>query len=683
MLLAAALLVPSFPRLNAAEWSLSGSLGAHDPTVLNDNGTWWCFTTGAGLPAKRSGDGLAWTEAGSLFASELSWWRTWAPNMGQRDIWAPDLHVFGGRIWCYYSVSEFGKNNSAIGLKSCTSVAAGDWRDDGFVIGSKAGTDAYNAIDPNLTVDADGQPWLTFGSWFSGIQLVQLDPATMKPVGNVTNIAKRSNGIEGANVVYRSGYYYLFVSIDVCCQGVNSTYKIAYGRSRSISGPYVDKDGAPLLTGGGTVLEAGETRWKGPGGQDVFKNGNAWAIARHAYDANANGAPTLRIADLYWDANGWPTLTDPGPAAGAPTISIAPVSQTIAPGGQVTFSVTASGENLTYVWQRNGTPIAAGAGPTLTLNNLQASDSGNYTVTISNDAGQVTSSAAVLLVDTPTPGHIWNLSIRAVGGLDGDNTLIPGFIIGGTGKKSVLIRADGPTLAKAPFNVAGVLDDPKLVLHQGSPALDSNDTWTDSLRADAIRALGGDKLGGVALDPKEPVLLEDLSAGDYTVHMTSSVAGKTGVVLVELYDKDTAAPGTPEFEAGARLTNVSARAQVGTDANVLIVGFIINGNVPKRVLIRGTGPTLAQPPFNVAGTIADPVLTLRDASNTIVAQNDSWTLAANAADIRAAGWDKLGGVAVDPKDAVLMVTLIPGSYTAVLNGVNNTTGIVLIEVYEL
>ena len=304
-------LVAAVQQSSGAEWPLTGELAAHDPTLLKEGNTWWCFATGPGVRVKFSADGLNWSQGQPLFAEQLDWWRKFAPRMRQLDVWAPDLQKFGDRIWCYYSVSEFGRNNSAIGLKSCTSLARGDWRDDGLVISSKSGVEAFNAIDPNLTTDGAGNPWLVFGSWFDGIQIVALDGVTMKPTGPIRCLARREGGIEGANVVYTHGHYYLFVSIDKCCLGVNSTYKIACGRSAKIEGPYVDKEGVALLNGGGTVLEAGHERWKGPGGQDVYQNGNAWLIARHAYDANNRGKPALMIADLFFDADLWPTLTEP------------------------------------------------------------------------------------------------------------------------------------------------------------------------------------------------------------------------------------------------------------------------------------------------------------------------------------------------------------------------------------
>lgn len=292
--------------LSAGTWPITGAIGVHDPSIIKEGNTWWVFSTGTGLPIKFSGNGINWTQGTRLFPNALSWWKNYAPAMRTNDVWAPDIQRFGNRTWCYYSVSEFGRNNSAIGLMSCTSIAAGDWRDDGVVISSKRGVDAFNAIDPNLTIDASGNPWLVFGSWFDGIHIVRLNPSTMKPTGSMTTIARRSGGIEGPTIVRANGFYYLFVSIDRCCQGAASNYKIAYGRSTNITGPYVDKNGAALTNGAVTVLDAGDSRWKGPGGQDVYQNGNAWVIIRHAYDSANNGAPIMFISDLFWDGANWP-----------------------------------------------------------------------------------------------------------------------------------------------------------------------------------------------------------------------------------------------------------------------------------------------------------------------------------------------------------------------------------------
>jgi arabinan endo-1,5-alpha-L-arabinosidase len=287
---------------NTYHWPLTGNLGTHDPTLINENGTWWEFQTGAGIYGKVSRNGgLQWDPLPSVLPNGLSWWKTYVPGQVGIDVWAPDVKVYNGRTYMYYSVSTFGSKVSLIGLLSASSIAAGDWRDDGLVIRTTSSND-YNAIDPDLVIDANGAPWLSFGSWNSGIKLTRLG-GNMKPTGSLYSIASRSGGIEAPNIVHRNGYYYLFVSTGTCCQGTNSTYQIRYGRSTSITGPYVDKNGTSMMNGGGSLLDGGNSRWVGPGGQDIEGTG---VIARHAYDAQDNGNAKLLISDLRWDSSGWP-----------------------------------------------------------------------------------------------------------------------------------------------------------------------------------------------------------------------------------------------------------------------------------------------------------------------------------------------------------------------------------------
>lgn len=661
------------PWTSAAVWPLTGALGAHDPTVLKDGTVWWCFTTGTGLPAKFSSDGLYWEQRTPLFSAEDSWWRTYAPTMGNLDVWAPDARAYNGRIWCYYCVSEFGKNNSAIGLLSCTSVAAGDWRDDGFVLGSKAGTDAYNALDPSLATDALGNPWLVFGSWFDGIHLVPLDPTTMKPSGPMVSLAKRANGIEGANIVYANGYYYLFVSIDRCCLGVNSTYKIAVGRATAITGPYYDKSGVAMLNGGGTIFDSGNSRWIGPGGENVSQVGDGWIIARHAYDAQANGAPTLLISDLYWDADHWPTYSGPS----APTITQQPISATVAPGGTVALIVAAAGENLTYQWSRNGTTLPGATGTSLNLGNVQASDSGQYSVTVSNSTAAIVSRTATLTVATPALGRVINLSVRAHAATS-DQTLIAGFVVSGSAPKAILVRGIGPTLMN--LGVPDPLPDPHLDLFAGQAVIASDDSWMTATNLGAIASMGGDKFAGYTLDAKDTVLLQTVASRDYTAQIRDAANGQ-GVALMEVYDADPAeSPGSTAFAAQSGLINVSGRAQVGTGADILIAGFVVNGNVPRRLLVRGIGPGLA--PLGVNGVLADPQLRIFDSQQNIVAQNDNWPAAENAAAIRTGGFDAFAGRTLDEREAVLLITLPSGGYTAQVSGADGGTGVALVEVTE-
>lgn len=284
-------------------WNLSGNLGTHDPTIIEQNGVWWQFQTGRGIYGKRSNDGLNWDPLPSVLGQALPWWNTYVPDHANNDVWAPDVHEFNGRTWLYYSISTFGARVSAIGLLSANNIAQGNWRDEGLVIATN-NSNNYNAIDPNLIINPQGEPWMVFGSWNTGIMLTRIDPNTMKPTGQLYNIATRGGGIEGPTLIHRNGYYYLFVSVGRCCAGVDSTYQILVGRSQTITGPYLDKNGNNMRSGAGSVVKQTAGNWIGPGGQDIH-NG---VIAYHSYDANRNGAAILRIETLGWDSSGWPYL---------------------------------------------------------------------------------------------------------------------------------------------------------------------------------------------------------------------------------------------------------------------------------------------------------------------------------------------------------------------------------------
>jgi len=308
LLLALVVMATTFSdaRSYAAHWGLSGDVGVHDPSIIKEGNSWYVFSTGEGLQVLRSDNGTDFYRVPQIFLSAPSWWKTYVPKQEPMDVWAPDVKAYNGKVWLYYSISTFTKNTSAIGLVSASSVGAGNWKDEGVVV-STNGTQNYNAIDPELVIDANGDPWLAFGSFWGGLKLTKLDKNTMKPTGSLYSIARRTvndGAIEAPSITYRGGYYYLFASIDSCCSGVDSTYKIIYGRSKNITGPYVDKNGVSLMNNGGTILDSGNARWKGPGGQDVY---DANLIVRHAYDAEDEGRPKLLISDLIWDSGGWPS----------------------------------------------------------------------------------------------------------------------------------------------------------------------------------------------------------------------------------------------------------------------------------------------------------------------------------------------------------------------------------------
>jgi len=301
-------------ELYDTDWKLSGNLDAHDPVIIKQGDIWYMFTTGVGISMKRSENGTHWENLGKVFRSQPDWHRQMVPR-NDGNLWAPDIFYHQGRYYLYYSVSSFGSNTSVIGLATNVTLdpqnADYDWVDGGAVIQS-TGADDYNTIDPNVAQDRAGNLWLGFGSFWSGIKLVRLDSETMKPAANPTlvSIASRpgSTAIEAPFIIERNGYYYLFVSFDFCCRGVNSTYKIMVGRSQEITGPYLDKDGNDMVNGGGSLVDAGDSRWIGPGHNSVHQQGHSAILVNHAYDKLNSGRATLQIRPLYWDADGWPTL---------------------------------------------------------------------------------------------------------------------------------------------------------------------------------------------------------------------------------------------------------------------------------------------------------------------------------------------------------------------------------------
>jgi arabinan endo-1,5-alpha-L-arabinosidase len=298
------------------EWKLEGDLLAHDPVIAKEGDKWYVFHTGSGIQIKSSENGSHWRQEKPVFASLPEWAKQYVPEKDEESIWAPDISLYNGTYYLYYSVSTFGKNTSAIGLATNTTLDPEspdyNWEDRGYVIHSTPSND-YNAIDANLIVDHHGQPWLNFGSFWGGIKLIQLDPDTMKPAegAELLTISSRMeapNPIEAPFIVHRNGFYYQFVSFDFCCRGVDSTYKIAVGRSSEVTGPYVDKHGVPMMQGGGTVIDSGCERWIGPGHCAVYFSGESSILVNHAYDSLLEGKPHLQIRPLYWDTKGWPHL---------------------------------------------------------------------------------------------------------------------------------------------------------------------------------------------------------------------------------------------------------------------------------------------------------------------------------------------------------------------------------------
>jgi arabinan endo-1,5-alpha-L-arabinosidase len=298
---------------------LTGDLTVHDPVIIRERDTYYVFSTvGKYVGIKTSKDLKTWHDAGSVFAEIPAWAKQAIP--GTEGIWAPDISFVNGEYRLYYSVSTFGSNRSAIGLATSPTLGAGaKWTDRGLVVMSTK-EDDFNAIDPNFVVDAKGGQWLALGSFWTGIKLFALDAKTGKPAAGAKPyaIARRpapAGGpapIEAPFILSHGGWYFLIASYDYCCKGVNSTYYTVVSRSKAITGPYLGKDGSAMMAGGGTILLRADLqenqRFRGPGHAGAFTDADGTTyLAYHAYDKQADGRPTLRIAPLRWGADGWPT----------------------------------------------------------------------------------------------------------------------------------------------------------------------------------------------------------------------------------------------------------------------------------------------------------------------------------------------------------------------------------------
>lgn len=291
---------------------MSGDLGFHDPVLIKAGSTYCGFSTGilrdttnpGGILVHRSsgGPGGSWTTLGEIPVP------AWAKTYGIKHLWAPEI-VYNGsdkRYYLYYAASQFGTNNSAIGVTSTTNpCSVSGWTDHGAIKTSR-GTD-FNAIDPDVGWDSTNGWYMSWGSFFSGIKIQKMSSMTTF-TGSITTLATRpgvaNNPVEAPSITKRGGFYYLFLSWDACCQGTSSTYKTVVGRANSLFGPYTDKNGKRLDQGGGTLLLQGTSGAFGPGGGDAYQDGTTYYFAHHYYDSA--GAPKLAVRQLGWDSANWP-----------------------------------------------------------------------------------------------------------------------------------------------------------------------------------------------------------------------------------------------------------------------------------------------------------------------------------------------------------------------------------------
>jgi hypothetical protein len=413
-----------------------------------------------------------------------------------------------------------------------------------------------------------------------------------------------------------------------------------------------------------------------------------------AAQATDTGSYTCVVSSPLGTQVSQPAVVAVAQSTGEPIFYLQPAAATISAGSSVAFNAGVIQAGATFQWYFNGAPLADGSSPsathgatpravqgaansTLLITNASAADAGSYFCLVSNAAGSVLSRAATLIVaNAANPGHLIDLSCRAESGT-GAATLIAGFATGGagtSGSQTLLLRASGPALAQ--FDLTGLLPDPTLGLYDSSQALvASNSGWEgESTIAAAATEVGA--FEWTSSSSHDSALLETLAPGSYTASVLGA-GGDTGIALVEVYD-DT--PPATYTATSPRLVNLSARIDSGTGANILIAGFVIGGSTAKTVLIRGSGPALAQ--FGLSGLLGDPTLEIFDASQSVVASNTGWggnaEIAAVASSVGAFSW----GSAATP-DSALLLTLPPGAYTAQVSGASGDTGVALVEIYDV
>jgi arabinan endo-1,5-alpha-L-arabinosidase len=298
---------------------LRGELAIHDPsTIVECDGAYWVFGTGRGILSRSSTNLVDWLAGPAVFDAPPAWTTNAVPKSRGR-FWAPDVIQAGGRYLLYYSVSSWGSRDSAIGLASNATLNPESpryrWEDRGLVTRTTE-KDDFNAIDPSVMLDSSGRLWLAFGSFWSGLKLVELDPQTgLRLDTNTSPLALAwKDAIEAPCLHQRRDQYYLFVNWDLCCRGTNSTYNIRVGRSARVTGPYLDKDGVDLLRGGGSlVLETAGSRI-GPGHAGFLRQGDRDWLSYHYYDGHQRGTAKLGLLALRWSADGWPEVPTPSPS---------------------------------------------------------------------------------------------------------------------------------------------------------------------------------------------------------------------------------------------------------------------------------------------------------------------------------------------------------------------------------
>ena len=309
----------------------------HDPVVAKEGKTYYLFSTSPGINLFSSTNLKDWHKEGPVL-EEPAMARQVAPEFAGH-LWAPDIQFHNGQYYLYYSASAFGKNTSGIGVSVNKTLNPKSpdyqWKELGTVLQSIPNRDDWNAIDSHIIKDENGTGWMTFGSFWGGIKMFKLNPEWTRPAEPQEwyELAERSRikfldpaqkkasneppiggSVEGPFIFKKGDYYYLFVSFDFCCKGKDSTYNMRVGRSKNVTGPYVDKDNVDMRKGGGSLLLAGNQDWPGLGHNSVYTFDGKDYLFFHAYDASDKFEPKLKVLEIKWDDKQWPVVD----AAGLP-----------------------------------------------------------------------------------------------------------------------------------------------------------------------------------------------------------------------------------------------------------------------------------------------------------------------------------------------------------------------------
>jgi arabinan endo-1,5-alpha-L-arabinosidase len=303
----------------------AAEVSVHDPVLAREGVSYYLFSTGPGITFYSSTNLVDWRAEGRVFAGAPAWAKRAAPTFNDH-IWAPDIAHHNGKYMLYYSVSGFGKNTSGIGVTTNTTLdprAPGyKWEDQGMVLQSVPGRDDWNAIDPNIVEDGAGTGWMAFGSFWGGLKLVKLNDSWTAPAEPQEwhTLAQRARGpyttdvgagpaqIEAPFIFKKNGEYFLFASWGLCCKGKDSTYKVVVGRAKNVTGPYLDRAGVDMNQGGGSLVIAGDKDWTGVGHNSAYTFDGRDVLVLHAYETADKYLQKLKILDIKWDQDGWPTV---------------------------------------------------------------------------------------------------------------------------------------------------------------------------------------------------------------------------------------------------------------------------------------------------------------------------------------------------------------------------------------